>query len=322
MATYVLGIDGGGTKTHAAIMDAHGHVCGVGTAGPSNYDDVGPDVARTNIAAAVHQARSVAALDAQPFAAAFLGMAGVVSPADRAVLHAIARDLDLAPDQSIGVDHDCRIALAGGLSGRPGIVQIAGTGSSTYGRNAKGEDWRSGGWGELLADEGSSYWFGRQAMIAAVRSYDGRQGPTMLLERVLVRLALDDINDIMHRLYVVKLSRSDIAALAPLVIEAAHAGDATASALIERGMEHLARCIEAVAKRLGFATSTCEIALVGGLFNAGTIILQPLHAAIGTRLPNARLLPAEQPPVVGACLLALERIDIRPDAGIEALNQP
>lgn len=114
MKRYVLGVDGGGTKTKAVIADEEGHVHGLGIGGPSNYDDVGMEKAKVGIAEA-------------------LWMAGVVSEKDRAVIHAIARELSLAADGNIDIDHDCRIALAGGLSGRPGIVLIAGTGSSCYG---------------------------------------------------------------------------------------------------------------------------------------------------------------------------------------------
>lgn len=304
--THVLGVDGGGTKTHVVILDEAGRSLGEGTGGPSNYDDVGEETARVNIGRAVDAARASAGLPARPFDAVFLGMAGVVSAHDRQVIHTIAEALDLAPSQAIGVDHDCRIALAGGLSGRPGIVQIAGTGSSTFGINAAGEGWRSGGWGQLLADEGSGCWLGIQAMIAAVRSYDGRLPHTPLQERVIEALSLGDINEIMHKLYVEQLPRADMARLAPLVIETAHEGDAQALSIIERGCNEMADCVLAVARRLGMDTGPSELALVGGIFQAGEIVLRPFTDAVHARLPGCRVLPAEQPPVLGAGLLALE----------------
>src|SRR6185436_18935145 len=121
MKRYVLGIDGGGTKTRAVIAEAEGHVLGSGVGGPSNYDDVGMERAKAGIAEAVRMARQQSGLPEARLASVFLGMAGVVSEQDRSVIHAIARELNLADDQNVDVDHDCRIALAGGLSGRPGI---------------------------------------------------------------------------------------------------------------------------------------------------------------------------------------------------------
>lgn len=312
----VLGIDGGGTKTHAVILDEQGRLLGTGAGGPSNYDDVGQRAAQEGINQAVDAARRMAGLSAPRFASVFLGMAGVVSPQDRQVIRDIAQALDLAAPDAIGVDHDCRIALAGGLTGRPGIVQIAGTGSSTFGMNAAGEAWRSGGWGHLLADEGSGYWLGMQAMIAAVRSYDGRIAHTSLEERVLAELGLADMNEIMHRLYVDHLSRSEIARLGPLVLAAAAEGDPHARALVRQGCDDMADCVLAVAQRLGMDDSPTELALAGGIFRAGDLVLAPFADAVHARLPHCRVTPAELPPVQGAGVLALEMLGIVVDEQI------
>ena len=109
---------------------------------------------------------------------------------DQAIIRGIVRDLSLAPDDFIGVDHDLRVALMGGLAGEAGIVLIAGTGSSCYGRDEQGRSWQAGGWGPVLDDPGSSYWLGRQAMIAAVRDHDGRGEPRRLRARVMDALGL------------------------------------------------------------------------------------------------------------------------------------
>jgi N-acetylglucosamine kinase-like BadF-type ATPase len=111
-------------------------------------------------------------MEAAPCDGVFFGMAGVVSTADQAIVHDIARSLGLGG--AVQVDHDIRIALAGGLSGRPGIALIAGTGSSCFGINAAGERWQAGGWGHLISDEGSSYWFGWNAIRLAAGACDGR----------------------------------------------------------------------------------------------------------------------------------------------------
>lgn len=307
----VLGIDGGGTKTQAAVADFSGRLLGMGQGGPSNYDDVGVEKARQGIAQAVQAACTQASLVVQPFSAAFLGLAGVVSQADREVIRGIAMDLRLAEAQRIGIDHDCRIALAGGLSGRPGIVLIAGTGSSCYGRTANGQHWRAGGWGHLIADEGSGYWLGAQAMRAAVMSYDGRIPATRLLPKVLAALQLGEMNEIMHRIYAQGLSRSQVAGMALLVIEAAQEGDALALDLIQLGAQDLAECVLATARRLGLdAPPGCEVALVGGLLAAGEIIQKPLREAIYARLPDCKVTLAELPPVLGACILALQSLGV------------
>jgi N-acetylglucosamine kinase-like BadF-type ATPase len=321
MSGYVLGIDGGGTKTHAVIMDAAGQLLGSGHGGASNYDHAGIAGARHAIATAVAHAQRAAGVGESPPAAAFLGMAGVVSDDDRATIRAIAVELALAPAERIGIDHDCRIALAGGLSGRPGIVQIAGTGSACFGMNAAGESWRAGGWGHLLADEGSSYWLGLAALQALVRAHDGRAASSAFTTQVRTHLGLTDMNDIMRRVYVGDMGPGAIAALAPLVVAAAQHGEPLAAQLLERGADELVECIVAVARRLGLDRGPCELALVGGLFTAGTALSGPLQRRLADALPACRVLAAELPPAVGACLLALQSLGhLLAPAAIQALR--
>lgn len=304
MSSFVIGIDGGGTSTRAALLDLDGMLLAVGQSGTSNIDDVGVQVAEQNIDRAVATAEAQAGVPRQPSAAIFLGMAGVTSEADRDHIRQIARNLNLAPDTAIGVDHDCRAALAGGLSGRPGIVQIIGTGSSCYGRTTAGRSWMSGGRGHLVSDEGSGCWMGLQAIRAAVRAHDGRAPDTPLLAGVLAALNINEIDDVLNRLYVVGISRAELAALAPMVVREAMAGDAAALGIVQKGADDVAELVEAVARKLEMEAP--QVCIVGGLLNTGPIIFDSYRAAMLRRVPTADVKTAEQPPVMGAALLALE----------------
>jgi N-acetylglucosamine kinase-like BadF-type ATPase len=311
MTSYVLGIDGGGTKTQAVILDDQARVAGIGIGGPANADDIGLENTIANIASAVYAARTQAGLRADiSFSAVFLGLAGVVSEQDHAMAHEIAARLRLADNDRVQVDHDCRIALAGGLSGRPGIVLIAGTGAACFGVNAKGEKWLAGAWGHLIADEGSSYWLGLQAIRAAVAAWDGRAGRTLLQEPVRQALGLNDFHEVMHRVYVEGFSRAQIAALAQIVTAAAQAGDRTALGLIREGARRLAESTRAVARRLSMHEIPCDVVLVGGLLGAGEIVMNPVRGAIQHKLPHARCVKPELSPVLGAGVLALAMLGI------------
>ena len=299
--TYFLGVDGGGTKTLAAICDADGRVLGSGLSGPSNIDDVGLEAATANIAQAVRVARAVANCDPQPFAGAFLGLAGVVSSRDRALVSGIAQRLELA--EQAGVDHDCRIALAGGLSGRSGAVLIVGTGSSCYGVNDAGDSWRSGGWGSLISDEGSGYFLGREGLIAAVRSIDGRGPTSSLAAALLKRLGVMQPDDLLHRLYVTGLTRTEIAALAPITLDCAADGDDAALEIVERGSDLLVECVAAVAKQLRL--ERFELVVVGGLYGESLLVQNMLQGTLLQHVSQCRIVSPELPPVLGACLLAL-----------------
>lgn len=300
----VVGIDGGGTSTRAALVGGDGATLGVGRAGPSNYDDVGVTVAQANIAEAVMAAWQAAGRAPEPLAAAFLGMAGVVSDADRATIRGMALALDLASAARIGVDHDIRIALAGGLGGREGIALIVGTGSSCYGRRDDGRDWRAGGWGHLLDDVGSGYYLGLHGLMAVVRAVDGRGPTTVLVEPMLRAVQLADPQGIMRRVYHEGMTRAEMAALAPLVLDAAVRGDGVARRIMDEGVDELALMVATVARTLEFPPNVAVTA-VGGLAESGPAFQEPLVAAIRRRLPGASIQEPQHPPVYGAALLAL-----------------
>jgi N-acetylglucosamine kinase-like BadF-type ATPase len=316
--SVVIGIDGGGTKTAAVILDCNGRILGTGEGGPSTFGVVPVAMTQTSIARAAREAAAMAGLDSLTFSAAFLGLGNVVSERDRNTVREIAAGLGLADRAMIGVDHDIRIALAGGLSGRPGMVLIAGTGTSCFGINPAGETWRSGGWGPLIDDEGSSYWLGIQAMRAAVLDYDGRGEQTLITQAISDRLALADMNELMNRLYAAEMTRTEIASLAPLVFDAVERADGVAQALVRRGCQAMAACAQAVARKLGLENGPSELAITGGLTNADEALLAPFRAAVAERLPGCQVKKAELTPATGAALLALERTGKKMEPGIIA----
>jgi glucosamine kinase len=314
----VLGVDGGGTRTRAAIVDGAGHFLAIGEGGPSNLHVSGRDAVRDAVATAVEAARSAAGIDSHSFDAAFLGHAGVVTPRDHSEIRAIARELALAPDERVGVDHDLRIALAGTLAGASGIVLIAGTGSSCYGRNADGASWRAGGWGPLLDDPGSGYWIGVQGMATVGRGVDGR-GPETILQRTLpVALHVADAGELLRLTGVDGLSRERIAALAPLVLDAANEGDEAARAIVARGVDELALMVYAVAQRLWKDRQTM-LAMTGGLTERPAF-RSAIESAVAHRAPDVRPVPSRLPPVLGAAALALDALGLLDEAATTMLE--
>jgi glucosamine kinase len=279
------GIDGGGTSTRVVLFDPNGLPLGRGEAGGSNYHTIGPIGTRENLSLAFAQAWRNSGLEPRPVEAAFFGMAGVVSAVGVETIRSIALEARLAVSEGIEVDHDIRIALAGGLAGAPGIALIVGTGSSCYGRNAEGATWRSGGWGHVLDDLGSGYDLGLQAMVAATRALDGRGPPTSLLSRVLEFLQLDDLQDIMHKLYVEGVTRA-------------------------RGARELAAMVAAVAKELFPREPEVRVAAAGGLMNHSRSYFKRAAEEIAQTTPGAQLLQPGLEPVLGAGLLALTRLGV------------
>lgn len=316
-----LGVDGGGTRTRAAIVDGSGRVLGLGEAGPSNLHVSGAAVVRAAVEAAVRAARAEMAIESDgQFDAAFLGHAGVVTPRDREEIRAIARELGLAPETTVGVDHDLRIALAGGLAGAPGIVLIAGTGSSCYGRTADGTAWRAGGWGPLLDDPGSGYWLGVRGMAAVGRGVDGR-GPETSLQRSLPAfLGVADAEELLRLTGAGGLTRDRIATLAPVVLDAADDGDSVAAAIVREGIDELALMVEAVARRLFRSADAARLAMTGGLVERPSF-RAALETVIVRRVPGVRPVASRLPPVLGAAALALVSLGALDADVVAALEQ-
>lgn len=307
MTEYYLGIDGGGTKTRATIIDSNGAIVGHGVGASSNVNNLGKGKATLHVKETVALAAAQAGIDRHSFKAVFLGIAGVVSDSDRNDIFEIATQLNLASAGKIGIDHDARIALAGGLAGQPGIVQIVGTGTSCFGINAQNERWLAGGWGYLVTDEGGGYWLGLQAIKAAAAHADGRGEPTMLTEMVREALELNAMREVMNRLYTQHLSVTEIAALSRLVIAAAQNGDNVTIDIIARGMEEVARCVVAVAQQLKFAEDDTHLVLIGGMTQAGDVLTKPLKAAIHRHLPQCNIHQPQFEAAIGAAILAYQQ---------------
>ena len=271
-----LGVDGGGTKTLAVVVDAAGRERGRGMAGGANYNALGLDAALANLHAAVRAALA-AAQATPPAAIAWIGLAGVDRAADRALLLP-----HLAPlARAVHLSNDAELALSA-LTAGVGVALIAGTGSIALGRDPAGVTARAGGWGHILGDEGSGYDIGRRALQAALRASDGRGPTASLLPRILARWELPTADALLNRVYPAG-DKADIAALAPLVLDAAADGDAVARAIIRRAAAELAVAASAVARALTFHDGRVPLALGGALL----VHAVPLREEVLRRLRRA-----------------------------------
>ena len=312
----VAGIDGGGTQTRAVIMTESGQVCGLGKSGPSNLLSTGANTTKKNIALALK--RAWAGTPKRPLDAIFLGMAGVATEPERDTIRKIVVAVTKSAHvQQIQVDHDMRIALAGGLCGSAGVILIAGTGSACYGRTESGQSFRAGGWGHLLDDAGSGYALGLQAIIAAAKADDGRGPQTALTPMIYEALAKSNLREVLHALYgrgVKALSREKIAALAPRVIAVAEDGDLAAREIVDRGIRELVLLMTTVAGKLPFEVPP-RVTFAGGLAVSAGPYGMKLRAALTAAWPECELVEPELPPVAGAGILALKAagVDISAD---------
>ncbi len=231
------------------------------------------------------------------------GLTGL-EPDSRASGTAIRIVREAAHARVVRATWDAEIAFAGASAGRPGVLVIAGTGSVAFGRNARGRTVRAGGFGYLIDDAGGGVSIGQAAVRAALRSAEGRVRPTMLLPLVTARLG--PWRRIRARVYGEGGGRALLASLVPLVSRAARRGDRVARGILHDAGSELGALVVAVASRLGMLDEPFPVFPVGGVFEIGRPVFDPMRQAIRARAPHAVIRPPAFPPEIGAALMALE----------------
>ncbi len=302
-----LGVDGGQSGTIALIGDLSGRVLGVGSGGPCNH--VSEAEGRQKLAGAVSDSLSAACdragLDPESvrFATACFGMSG--GPEDKQdILRAIV------PSDILVVTDDAVIAHAGATGGEPGIVTIAGTGSIAFGRNAWERTARAGGWGHIFGDEGGGFDIVRQAVRAALREEEGWGPPTRLRASLLEATGSTNANHVMHLFYTPEWPRSRVAALAPLVDEAAMGGDGIAMDILRNSAQQLALLTSSVRGQLWKPGEPARVSWIGGVFRS-RILLERYRCLLELEEGNLAG-PPEFGPAAGALIEAYRVAGLQP----------
>jgi N-acetylglucosamine kinase-like BadF-type ATPase len=298
----VLGVDGGGSKTHALVADGRGEVLGFATSGRSNWEDTGLAAAGAALAAAVGGALAAAGVAAGDLAASAFGLAGLDWDSDRPALGALLDPLELSGPRRI--DNDSFIALRAGTGRSHGVVVVAGTGHVAAGRNLAGRTFRTFGLGPMYGDFGSATDVACEAVRAVADACTGR-GPATTLSRLLPPLAgCVAADELLQR-----LSRGlvPLPPAAPLVLRQAEAGDPASRAIVLKAGAGLGDAAAVVARRLGMEHERFEVVMAGGLFASRSRLLEATLADTLHRVaPRAAPVHLTCQPVVGAALEALE----------------
>lgn len=316
---HVLGIDAGGTKTLAILAAADGRAVAEGRAGGANLRTHGELVVEKTLHAVIDQALD--GCGALP-AAVCLGIAGVDRADDAATIRGVMRRLGFR-DRTLIVN-DALIALVAGAGEPAGLVVVAGTGSIAYGVNRGGLAARSGGWGPVLADEGSGYWIGRRALVAVMRHADGRGPRTALTPMVLQRLDVARPDEVVNEIYEGPERRQLVAALGGLVEEARAAGDAVAAEILREAAAELALAAASVVGRLDMRGDVFPTFLSGGVFRSMPWLAGEVSARLLEVAPRTTAALLEVEPAMGAVTLALAEAAgrARVPRYVEALPEP
>jgi len=301
-----LGVDGGGTKTEFVCIDESGAVVGRHVEGTTYHLQVGLEGAVRALGDGIAGVCAQAGLTRGDLAFAFFGLPAFGEDA------VIDPQLEQHCERLLGHDrfacgNDMICGWAGSLACEDGINLVCGTGSIGYGER-QGRAARVGGWGEVFSDEASAYWIAIRGLNAFTRMSDGRlpQGPLHAIFRRELDLR-DDLDICAKVMGENGLERDGVAGLAPLVAEAAEAGDPAAIAIHDLAAVELAGLAEALRAQLGFASDEpVPLSWSGGVLTNDASIRGRLERRLRSLGPYQFVEPRHSP-AYGAALYAQHR---------------
>jgi N-acetylglucosamine kinase-like BadF-type ATPase len=303
MSRYFLGADIGSTKSHALIADNNGQILGYGRAGAGNYQVVRYEGMAVALQAATAQALTRAGLTADQIAFAGVGISGYDWPSQRVRMIETIRAAGIGAPLEIVND-----ALLGLLAGAPemwGVALVAGSGSNCRGRDRSGREGRVSGEGVRFGEYGGASELVFLAFQAVARAWSRRGPATSLSDAFVLASGARDLDDLIEGM---ALDRYQLAAdAAPLVFQAAGAGDLVARELLAQCGQGLGDLALGVIRQLELESEIFDVVLLGNLYNGGALLTEPLGATIRAVAPGAHLRRLAAPPVVGAVLLAMQQ---------------
>jgi glucosamine kinase len=292
--SYVLGLDGGGTKTLIATADHSGEVIGAtyGASLDPTASTNWPDLLSAQLAEAT---QGKGAPEAAAFGLSFHDEIKRFSEQQEEVAAA------LLPASRVIVENDVRIAFDGAFASGGGVLLLAGTGSMAWASRNGPDDphHRIGGWGDAFGDEGSAYWIGRETLAIVSQALDGRRPDARSFAQGVLDGLSVSADGLIDWIYTRDGQRTAIAGVARIAAKLAASGSPVAQAIIERTCDHLAGHVRAAERQISPSRGERQPwSYAGGVFANEAILDGVTH-----RLGSEPIAPA-LPPIGGAVLRA------------------
>lgn len=296
---YVLGFDGGGTKTECVLMDASGKIVARSRSGPSNPVRIGVESAAREIQTAATLALREAGVNVTEIGALGAGLAGTGQQDMKEKMRSALQQA--FPDIVVSILTDLEISLAAAGEG-PVIVLVVGTGSAAIGRDSNGKIWRAGGYGTASSDEGSAYDIGRRAVAQAMKERDMKGSDSSLGKKILEQLAFKSWAELQQRSNLVP--DEVFPKVFPMVAAAADAGDSNAREILSQAATDLSFLVVTVANHVGRRDNDLLVAKTGGAVGRSAFFDAEVDAALRRALPQARIGGLQMAPAEAAARAA------------------
>ncbi len=297
----IVGVDGGGSKTHAVALTRDGEVVGRGDGPGSSPHWIGVEASIDIVDAAVRDATGSAEVEQSNVYLSGLDLDTEVD----AYATALYRVSWNGPDTVVA--NDLWALLRAGTESPDAVAVICGTGINAVGVRADGATARFAALGPISGDWGGGSGLGEEALWHAARAEDRRGPDTLLRQVVLDGMGVGSIAQLTEQLHFGTRSLTELAILSPGVFDAARRGDAIAGTIVDRQADEVVAFARASLIRLDLLDREVPVVLGGGIIRAGD---ERMMTRIGERLaadaPQAHIVLVTAPPIVGAGLLALE----------------
>jgi len=299
---YTLGVDGGGSKTDAVIIDADGAAVGAGLGGASNANFTPRRVVTASFRSAIRSAIRHARIDP-----ARITRAGCTFGT---VAREVLAELGI-PAEPCWFGESAVAFERAGIDELRGVAMTAGTGSSCAVMDGSGTHISAGGWGPLLGDEGSAYSIGLAGIRRALLADEGRGGPTSLVDAVCRYFEVPKVRQAIGKLCDLKINQPLLAGFAPEVAAAAEQGDSVAIEVVQSAGDQLGALVTFLAAKAFGPEDEFPVVLAGGVFNIGELVIEPIRRMLADRFPNARIVMATMRPGEAVARLTLRHPERR-----------
>ena len=306
---YFLGIDGGGTKTHALVADENGQALGFTRGGPGSWEVVGYAGLTDSLRNVTSRAVNEAGITLSQITSAGLGLAGFDWPSQEAAhIDALTAAGIRTPSRLV---NDTVLGIIAGSREGWGIAIVSGTGCNCRGisRDHQRQARVVGGAGHWSGEAAGGADILARAMRAVTYEWTKRGPVTGLSQAFLAHTAAQNLDELIEGLYLERYPFDP--AMVLLVFETARQGDAQAMEVMRWAGRELGGMALGVINQLELKDEMFDVVLIGSIYDGHPLIKETLAETLLTAAPCASLVQLKVPPVVGGVLLAME------DAGID-----
>jgi len=311
----VVAVDGGGSKTDIAVLSTGGRALARIRRGAFAEHVIGRRKTVKRLDAEINV--MLADIGSPPVVSASVCFSDIDFPFEVATCTEQLNECEWGK-QHLFVDNDTFALLRAGTDEPTAVAVVCGTGMNCVGRTADGRVARFAAIGDVSGDWGGGYGLGTEAIWHAARAADKRGPATMLESLVLHQFGKESMTDVIIGFHTGKISWGRVPSLAPLVFEAAVAGDEIAVGLIDHQADEIVAFTTAALTRLDIMGQKCPVVLGGGVIAARhQCLLGAVDAKLAEKAPGTYSVIVSDPPIVGAALLAFDALGA--DAGVQGV---